>query len=285
MESLPKEFLIVSGVIAMTGTVTNAISLSYFISKVKKTLSNRIFIMLNVFDLLVSLLDFAIVTLGYGEKYWRRPSFRVALAVMHVSFESTAFATCLLSVTRTISLCFPFYQIHKKAIGIVALIFLLQEILRFILKFCIYYIYVSAVNFYLFFDMGLMIVLISIVILVNIVSSILSARKLLKNRNQLGQAPDNSNNQGSRTNTNQKATVTILIISTLFCFFNTIFCIALYCAYSRYDVPPALLPLYYVSLWLAPAINSAINPIIYFIRKEDMRKYIKNFIPKFLKSA
>ena len=267
----------------MTGTVTNAISLSYFINKVKKTLSNRIFIMLNVFDLLVSLLDFAIVT-SYGGNH-KRPSFRVALAVMDVSFESTAFATCLLSVTRTISLCFPFYQIHKKAVGIAVLLFLLQEILRFILRFYIFYIYDSAENFYLFFGMGLMIVLISIVILVNIVSSILSARKLLKNRNQLGQAPDNGNNQGSRTNTNQKATVTILIISTLFCFFNTIFCIALYYEYSRYDVPRALLPLYNVSLWLAPAINSAINPIIYFIRKEDMRKYIKNFIPKFLKSA
>ena len=243
--------------------------------------------MLNVFDLLVSLFDVAIVAFHFcGSSNSmcgvNRPGFRVALVVMEVALESTAFATCLLSVTRTISLCYPFYQINKKGVQIASLIFLIQEILRSILEF--YFYYISASRIYYYVDNGLRIITILIIILVNLVSSILSARKLLSKRKQLGIAPVYDDNQGPRTNTNQKATSTILIISILFCFFNIVYCIALYFTvkYSKafYNkMPLALKTVHDFSLWLALPLNSAINPIIYFVRKKDMRDYIKDLLP------
>ena len=284
---LEKLLIILSGVVALTGSATNALSLSYFMRKVEKTLSNKIFIMLNASDLLVSLFDVAIVAFHFCGKSnsmcgKNNPGFRVALLVMEVALESTAFATCLLTVTRTISLCYPFYQINKKGVQIASLIFLIQEILRSIVRF--YFYYISASRTYYYVDNGIRIASILIIIFVNLVSSILSARKLLSKRKQLGIAPVYDDNQGPRTNTNQKATSTILIISILFCFFNIVYCIALYFTVKHskamFDkLPLALKIVHGFSLWLALPLNSAINPIIYFIRKKDMREYIKDLLP------
>ena len=143
----------------------------------------------------------------------------------------------------------------------------------------------SVLSFSSEFDNYLMIVLLSIVILVSLVSSILSAWKLLNNQQQLGVAQDNEDNQSPRTNRNQKAVITILIVTILFCVLNSIFCIALFLfVYHQGDTDKmsTLLPLYQFSLWIALPLNSAINPIIYFIRRKDMREYTKDLLPSFL---
>ena len=163
--------LICSGVIALAGSVTNALSLSYFIRRVERTLCNQIFIMLNVFDLLVLLFDVIVVFFlfcGSNPICGRNtPYFKVTLFLFVVSIDSTAFATCLLIVTRTISICYPFYQINKKAVQIAALVFLIQEILRLFVKLYAYYINTSrsVLSFCTEFDNYLMLVLLSIVIL------------------------------------------------------------------------------------------------------------------------
>ena len=260
-----------SGVIAVTGSVTNALSLSYFVRKTERTLSNRIFIFLNMFDLLVCICNVVMVSAWYctGPQCGPlKPFFTNAFAIIFSLVDGTAFATCLLSVTRAISLSIPFYQIRKGAVGIASLILLAQEVVRFTLR-------LSYPNsaFYKNLDVGLIISVLAIVILVSLFSSVLSAWKLLGGRKKLGVVPGNDSKSAPRTN--QKATVTIIIVSFLFCFLSTISCITLLLQY-RGVIPQTLLMelLYQFSLWLAIPLNSAINPVIYFTRKRDMRRYI-----------
>ena len=286
--------LICSGVIAATGSVTNALSLSYFARKAERSLCNRLFMMLNTFDLLVSVIDVAMVTLWYckepvlcGDNF----AFLLVLAAFDFSVESSAFATCVLSVTRTVSLFFPFYQMQKQAVGIASLIFLVQEVLRLIFKFYFNDVKEKKQNLiYVEFDNGFTIVLLSMVTLVSLGSSLLSAWKLLGKRKKLQVAPVVDRNLGARMKTNQKATVTIIIVSILFCFFNSVFCVSLYfLIFGGRDSPKVRkmgtieTVLYAFSLWFAVPLNSAINPIIYFTRKKDMVKYLMELIPaKFL---
>ena len=278
------------GIIAVTGTVANTLSLSYFIRKAKRTLTNRIFIFLNVFDLLVCIFDAAMVSFHYcGEPFCgkRKPLFRMFLALTEFSIESTAFATCLLSVTRTVLLCFPFYSICRKTVGMAGLVFCVLEVLRFLLRLYFYYLWDSAPAFYVnTLDNGIMIVFLSVVILINLVSCILSSWKLRNRRKNLRVAPVNDDKHAPRANAKQKATVTILLLSVLFCFFNTIYCITWYFTIFRrfvnlLNIVPVMM-LYRVCFWLSIPLNSAINPIIYLIRKKDMRRYIKDIIPKVL---
>ena len=247
--------------------------------------------MLNVFDLLVLLFDVVVVFFLFCGSHpicgRNTPYFKVTLFLFGVSIDSTAFATCLLIVTRTISICYPFYQINKKAVQISALVFLVQEILRLLLKLYAYFINTSrsVLSFCSEFDNSLMIVLLSIVILVSLVSLISSAWKLLNNQFQIGVAQNNEDNQSPRTNRNQKAVITILMVTILFCVLNSFFCIAAFLfVYHHGDTNKmsTLLPLYQFSLWIALPLNSAINPIIYFIRRKDMREYIKDLLPSFL---
>jgi hypothetical protein len=205
---------------------------------------------------------------------------------MDVSIEGTAFATCLLSATRTISLFFPFYQINRKAVAIATLIFLVQEVLRCLI-FKIYFNNINPSETFRspVFGKNLMTIMILTVVLLTMLSSILSSWKLLKKRQKFDKATVDHRGQAQQTNNNQKATVTIVIVSFLFCFFNTVFCISLY--FGFFEFPPetsfselVVLALRGFALLLAIPFNSAVNPIVYFVRKKDMRAFIKELIPK-----
>ena len=264
----------------MVGSITNILSLSYFIGKAERTLSNRIFIVLNVFDLLISLLHVTNATFVYCSNAsicgWDKPLFLVFVALTDVSIESTAFATCLLTVTRTISLCFPFYSICKKTVGIAGLTSFVLVVSRILLRF--YFVTKpSEICFYIQFDVGVTIVSLSTIILVNLFSSALSTIKLLSDREKVQDVMAHYHNQGR---TNQKATITILLVSVLFCFFNAIFCVSLCLQFLGGCHPRTLPALWELSLWLAIPLNSAINPIIYFTRKKDMGKYLKELFTK-----
>ena len=290
--SVLKDVLPISSVvIGVAGSVTNVLSLSYFVRKVERTLSNRIFIVLNLSDFLLSLFTVISVSSYFCEgsnSICGKDSLftRAAITFFDLVLNSSAFATCLLSFTRTISLCYPFYQIQKKAVGIAALIFLVQAVLSVLIRFYLHFTSETEKEYMDSMDLVIrvMIVVISFIIVVNLVSSVLSAWKLWRDQKKVGVTPVN---QGPRTNTSQRATVTILIVTILFCFFNAIFCISLffveYYENPANDIPQLQMLLHGVPLWLAVPLNSAINPIIYFIRKKDMRNYImKDLLSRFV---
>ena len=276
---LAKVIPISSGIIGATGAITNSLSLSYFVGGTEKTLSSRIFIMLNVFDLLVCLFDVLSVAFyfckGPGCGLHEFP-FRLSLAVFDLSIESTAYATCLLGVTRAIAVCLPFYKINSKAIAVASAVFLGQESFRALLRFYFFYFAdESKLFFYIKFDNTVMIVFLTLFVIVNSVSSIMLAWELLANMNR---GHDNALNRKSMTKSNRKATVTVLIVSVFFLFFNTIFGVCLYLEIfivsAGHEMSHVVKLLGVVTIWLAVPLSSALNPAVYFLRRKSMRQHI-----------
>ncbi|KAL5257282.1 hypothetical protein ACHWQZ_G012266 [Mnemiopsis leidyi] len=221
-----KAITVCSGLVGALGTFTNSISLSYFIGRGDKGLSRQLFILLNIFDLLVCGSDVLSIAFYYCKGascgYTKFP-FRAVFAVLDVSIESTGFATCLLGVTRAVSVCLPFYQIVGKVLNAVTAAYLGQVIFRALLRFYFYYVDLSKLNFYMEFDNAVMIVLLTVFILVNTTSSALLSWKLLAKRD-----PSSPTNQESMMRGKRRATITVLIVSTCFLIFNTIFGVCLY---------------------------------------------------------
>jgi hypothetical protein len=279
---------IASGIIAVVGTITNSLSLYFFIKKTDTSLSSRIFTSLNAFDLSVCLFSVAVFSLRFCSGSLcghERDGFLVSHHFMYLSVESTAFSTCLLSITRTISLWFPFYRIKKRAVRLAGIIFILQELARLLTSFYFSFVSRSKISYFANFGMinrRLLISLISAVVVVNLVSSVLSVWKLTRKDDNLQATGSGDKNRTPRLNAQQRATVTILIVSILFCIFNVSFCVS-YCL--RYfediradDISGPIRLLYRFSIFLTIPLNSAMNPIIYFTRKEDMRKYIRELL-------
>jgi len=69
------------------------------------------------------------------------------------------------------------------------------------------------------------------------------------------------------------ATLTVLILSTVFCFFNVLYVTALVQYFylhrelASFDM--------YLGLFYAIPLNSAVNPAVYLVRNSDMRRYLK----------
>jgi hypothetical protein len=234
---------------------------------------------LNVFDLLVCFFDALSSAFLFGNGSgcgYKKIPFRMSYAVFDVSIESSAFARCLLGVARWISIRFPFYNVKKRAIAAAITTFLAQEVIRALLRFYFYYIDTPSLYCYAKFDNAVMIVLLTIFVLINSISCILLAWELLTN-NKRGH--DNPAVFKSKIKSSRKATVTVLIVSALFIFFNTVFGISLYIEIFLMDEPVKLRCsvrlLSIFAMWLAIPLNSAINPLIYFLRRRTMRQHAR----------
>ena len=109
--------------------------------------------------------------------------------------------------------------------------------------------------------------LLGLLVMLVIVANLLSVSTLLKS----GSIAEQSREAGFQ------ATLTIVILSVLFCVFNTAYCVSFVIhVYSEKPINDD------VALWFgafyAVPINSALNPMIYFWRKEEMKGYLMNLI-------
>ena len=270
-----KAITICSGLIGTIGTFTNTLSLSYFFGRSEKGLSRQLFILLNVFDLLVCGSDVLSIAFYYCKGAscgWTKFPFRAVFAVLDVSIETTGFVTCLLGITRAISVCYPFYQMMGKILNAITGAYLGQVIFRALLRFYFFYVDTSKLNFYIEFDNAVMIVLLTVFILVNTTSSALLSWKLLAKKD-----PNSPTNQESMMRSKRRATITVLILSACFLIFNAIFGVCLYVMHfvDEEKGSPSLRFLGEFSVWLAIPLNSALNPLIFFCRRREMREYLQ----------
>ena len=103
----------------MGGTISNALSLSYYLAKDRDTLASKLMILLNSVDLLVcfsALACFLAFMITYSAELGASSVAIYLEAWFTLLVQSTAFLTSILSVTRTISVVFPFYDIRKRAL-------------------------------------------------------------------------------------------------------------------------------------------------------------------------
>ena len=255
-----------AGLVAVTGTISNTLSLSYFIHLRHTTsqsqasgnsslrLTRNLFMALNSFDLTLCVFLFLCSIRGAVNND------EIMLAcyiICMLASQTTGFITCVLSVTRAINLWKPFYIFHRTMVYVFILVFVLITLVLVTLS-------------YLVDEAGKIsikkVFLVTLAIIYVIVISIntLSIRKLLGNPNI------------SHGNEIRKATVTVAILSVVYCFFNTGFIVYLAkISFVRQETYESCSPWFHqVNVFVLLPLNSACNPVVYFIRKVEMRKYL-----------
>ena len=187
--------------------------------------------------------------------------------------EGTAYATCLLNVTRAIAMWKPYYQINVKAIVIATAIFVSYVSVKYAVDLAINLSYPenSKVVGYMFYsDLGLVIFSLFLMILVIIISNIITIIHLSKSK--LGDK--------RKANVNKNATVTILILSVLFCLLNVVYVVVgvIELHGNIHGSRPSYYPYYGYfadfACFLAVPLNSALNPAVYILRNRGMKTYV-----------
>ena len=274
------DWAIAASTIATVGILSNSLSISYFIRKEKNSLPGKQFLLLNSLDLTMCAAS-SITLIWFAIQDAELDSSDVVIGVMsyfkvflinlcQFLYEGTAFATCILSVCRCIKLWFPFYSINGKLLTALAAIFFFYLGSRESVG--LYYTYLNVQDNthmgWLSYDnvVGyLVLVIMSTILSVVAISNFLCIWTLINRK----VAP--RNNKGP-VRTNKDATITIIIVSSLFLFFNMINLI------TAWVEPPPGPAIFNFGEWLAVPLNSALNPVVYFLRKEAMRQHVKNLI-------
>ena len=254
------------------GAITNILSLSYFLNKDRKSLASKLMILLNTTDALVCISALIVLILLVMAAVGKLPLhiFLVTAPWFQLLVGATAFSTALLSITRTISLLRPFYQINQKVIA---------------LSIALYWIYVLLIYFPLYSPMSEEVVDVysmcelTLFILIVATCSVICMLKLRSDRNM-----------PNTDQTRRRATVTILIISVLFCVVNMAYLSGV--IYSQFilkavaengtveNVGDLFVTILY-TVFVGVPLNSTINPLIYFARKKEMRAFINTTCSKF----
>ena len=274
-EDVLEHFIGPSVLITVFGTVTNLLSLSYFITqrnfnnrKSRTEVINKIlFTALNVFDILVCIFLSAKLLVrifrdGQKMSLW-------IIAPFIVSVQTTGFITCLLSVIRAISIIRPRHQLNVRIlVGAIICYFGLI-------------IYLNTerpeedkdedkdedkeedkekdkiamtARFLIVLGMFAVVILCNIVCIVKLAYSKVASWK-------------------------REATITMGILSAVYCVFNTGFLVVYgfkvfkcgvdvkVCFSAKFEV---------TSVYILLPMNSASNPVVYFLRNREMRRYLKN---------
>ena len=281
----------VSVFIAIFGTISNSLSLNYFIGLIRSTpkvqsgntlrLTTKLFAALNIFDLIVSVSStFVVVGFFFFENVaWLMEA---AAFILRTSLYATTFLTCLLAVVRTINLIFPLYIINWKAVkgsilvyNVFIIILQLVYLLRFVKSIS------KAIDmdtlFAVFFNIELFI-LVSVFLIV-VVSNGISLETLFVS-------------QRHSASWKRKATVTIAIISAIYCICNITYIVVIgITSYTMitedYALHRKLVPdeLMNISYFILLPLNSACNPVVYMNRRADMRSYVGTLSVRLLDSV
>ena len=245
-----------SVLITIFGILTNLLSMSYFIThrnpKRKshtETLNKRLFIVLNFFDIFVCIFLLAMLfttTYDTENSMW-------SIVAFFVAAQNTGFITCLLSAIRALSIFCPQHRLNAKLM-IASLIF--YSVLMI-------YLNVQQSNrnqtlmtshFSILSGLFVVIILCNGLCIANLLSSEVSPWK-------------------------REVTITVGILSCLYCIFNVGFLVnygvfIFKCGVRRDKV--CLSPTFErTCMYILLPLDSACNPVVFFLRNAEMRRYLK----------
>ena len=258
--------------IAAFGLLFNTLSLSYFINTI---VSNRgstkndasttsLFTALNIFDLMVSLtssFEFLLYLFGNDSL----TSYKVLKTVCSVSVFLTGCITCLLGAVRIIHLLFPLREINRTAVKLSIAVYtafvIVLEVLIWQQKLTngetrAYY-FLLDIEFLVLVSVFLTVVFVNVISLLKLYLTQPSGRETWK----------------------RKATITVAILSAIYCVCNIGFIVVFasetktFSVWSFSSIPRELV---HVSYFILLPLNSACNPVVYLIRREEMRSYVIN---------
>ena len=162
---------------------------------------------------------------------------------------------------------FPFYRVNGRAIVLSFLPFLLYEVTREVIEgYELYHMFMRIEDFTALVGLSLplsSVIVLFLMTLVMVVSTIASVVKLVKSKVDL--------HGGEITPKKKRAVVTVIILSVLFCIFNSILASTLLCT----QILRLKWPLIFrtIAFWYAVPLNAAVNPVVYFCRIGEMRVY------------
>ena len=273
-ESISLIIYVLSAVIAKLGTITNVLSLSYFIMKIRSgtlrrkmdLITTKLFVALNVFDLLLSvsaILFFTSLKIYNGDA--SLPFCAATYTIFSACLFTTSFLTCLLAVVRAIYLIYPLHEVRWSLIEVSILVYSVAVVailsMRVIISPDSYYF--KTTNMIVHYTRFL---IVAILFFVVVVSNVLTMGKLFFSQSQRDTA-----SKGKR-----KATITVGIISAIYCLFNIGFVVIAgisLCSMSMYENIP--IEIMDTVIYILLPLNSACNPVVYFTRRSDMRSYLK----------
>ena len=183
-----------------------------------------------------------------------------------VSIEGTGFTTLLLSVTRCLSVSLPWYNIKGFYVAMSAVLFISYATVR---EISFWIIMLTDINHYNpkvhvalnLGGIGLMIILV-------LVSNFISIMNITKIANI---------NERSRE-TGFQATVTVAILSAVFSLLNIshVLSVVIHFYYLGQNI------ILKFGIFYAVPLNSALNPLIYFLRNKEMRQSFVNAVKFFM---
>ena len=256
-----------SWAITFFGISSNSLSLYFFIKQVRgrsiqrnmETSATQLFVFLNSFDTLLCIANFLLTLseLTHGTA----KVVEVMYTVFFFAEGMTYLITCLLSVRRLINLVWPLYLVKTAGLNIAIAVFCVVELTSGIL----HYVFPEA-----FLTLGRIESTIRIVLVFTIVSSSILSFWMLH------QSFKEDRHQRTRY-----ATVTIGILSAVFCICNIAPLIALLIAAFHDEGMFFFSDVLFSALThiLIP-LNSVCNPVIYITRRSDMRNF---FVTKLMR--
>ena len=264
----------ISTSICVIGTVSNVMSLSYFLVNWSNKLGEKLLVLLNILDLLVCFTGtFYIAFWKFLEAHFIVETLFLMTYLMFL--ECTGFVTTLLTVVRTLASYFPFYEPKNKCITISFVTFFLYTAIKGYRL--VYYPNViiregpereKMIKLYDSMLLASLLLSISVVFTANL----LTVWKLLSSGNEVAACAV----EPSSTQVNRHATITILILSTLFCFFNLLYSVVVCNVILGNETISPLFRNIVASA--AVPMNSAVNPFVYFCRKKEMRRFLSTII-------
>ena len=262
--------------LSLTGSATNLLSFFYFSRRKRGSVARNVTMFLNSVDFLVCIWSLVgVITFIIEEpktltSSWFEKSMK-GLRNTALFVAATGYATCLLSVTRTISLVKPLYRISGHVIVTTNSVFLIY----FLVTKLVMVFLVDTHSLVLYVTHYLAAVEMSLVILTVSVCCVLCTIKLISSNPALGRL-------FRITPANRHGTVTIIIISTLFCVVHLVYLlinVVWYRLMGFYHaeklVSRTMLLVKAFSSFVGIPLNSALNPLVYITRQSEMRRYVR----------
>lgn len=259
--------------IAVCGGITNSLSLHYFLALKDRRVGARLLRLLTLLDL--AFCTSCVFLLTTGHYYRDNHAVLVALFTVFnflygVLLEMTALVTCLLTVIRTVCLWCPFHRTDMGNVCGVCVGYLAYLVVRGSV-----YLYTYHTSHPLLSKIGMVydtlgLTSVTVILVTVVMCNLLSLIRLSRSRdNELGWA--------RITRLNREACKTVMMISAVFCVCNISFLIVLGFQVGGCSNGCVARWWYELGMICVP-LNSALNPLIYFTRKRQMRAFLRQTI-------
>ena len=268
--------LSISSTVCCFGTISNAISLSFFLRRKNGKIGDKFLVILNSLDIATCM--YALVSLPVKLQFQNEDNLKenfMLWSLFEIPVELSGVVTSFLCALRAISINWPLYTIHRKKVYIS-----FSSAVAYIItcRLTMFHPGLDNIKTEKNNEISVSIIAsftnVSCMVIFVLVCSIVSIKALHKTRPELS---------GQRSDTNDKAARMVLTLGLLFVAFNTVW-ITLMLVYMNlpnsndlHDEESDKFTRFTNTIitYIITCVNSSVNPIVYMTRNEEMNSYLK----------